>query len=148
MTETPSTSAPPRRSSPVDADALLCALVLAPRTFPRNRFYALYEHAESRRVRRRAKRLRSILRQLSGRGREPAEVIGERELSDGRILLRYRVRNLAFERTTSLSELEAAVLKYALHRAGTSHVTEKQKALVERALVKLGSDLKLGAGSD
>jgi len=148
MNENLTSSTPPSRTSSVDSDALLCALVLAPRTFPRNRFFRLYENTESRRVRRRAKRLRSIIRQLSARGREPAEIIGERELQDGRILLRYRVRRLAFERTSSLSQLEAAVLKYALHRSGAATVTPKQKAMVERALVKLGSDLALGADSD
>ena len=49
----------------VDLDALLAALILAPGTFSRNRFFWLFERPEAARIRRRAARIRSILRQLA-----------------------------------------------------------------------------------
>ena len=92
----------------VDPDALLCALVLAPQTFPRNRFFALYDNALGKRVRRRASRVRGIIRQLLGEGRQKAEITGETVLDDGRLIIRYQVEGMALHRTAAFSELEAA----------------------------------------
>ena len=125
----------------VDPDALLCALILAPRTFPRNRYFALYEDAVARRVRRRASRVRGIIRQLVASGREQAEVTGEQVLGDGRLLIRYRVEGLALHRTIALSALEAAALHYALHRAGIGVLAAEDRRLVERTLERLGADI-------
>jgi hypothetical protein len=126
----------------LDPEALLCALVLVPATFSRNRFFPLYEKAALRRVRRRAGHVRAIVRQLLGEGRRKAEVIGEQVLADGRVLLRYRIQELAYTRTTALSSLEAAVLRYALSRAGAGQLSEEDRAQVELALERLGSALK------
>jgi HAMP domain-containing protein len=129
-------------STKVDPDALLCALILAPRTFPRNRYFALYEDAVARRVRRRASRVRGIIRQLVASGREQAEITGEQVLADGRMLIRYHVEGLALHRTIALSQLEAAALHYALHRAGIGILAAEDRRLVERALERLGADLE------
>jgi hypothetical protein len=118
----------------------LCALVLAPNTFARNRFFGLFENPVLRRVRRRAYHVRSILRQLLGTGNERALVVGRWELDDARVLLRYRVENVKLERTTALSALEFAVLNYALHRAGRGELEDEQRALVETALRSLNGD--------
>jgi hypothetical protein len=119
----------------VDADALLCALVLAPRAFSRNRFFELFEEPEKRRVRRRATRVRGILRQLLG----GAEITGEVELDDGRRLLRYRVPSLGLARTAALSRLEFAALRYAVDRAKKREPEPAVRALVEDALSRLGA---------
>jgi hypothetical protein len=132
---------------PIDAEALLCALILAPRTFPRNRFFTLFERESLGRVRRRAARVRGIIRQLTESGRERAEVTGEQTLSDGRLLMRYRVKHLSLSRTTALSRLEAATLHYALHRAGIAPLDANDAALVESALDRLGVGLELGPQS-
>jgi hypothetical protein len=124
----------------ISPDALLCALVLAPNTFARNRFFGLFEDPALRRVRRRAYHVRGILRQLLGSGNERALVTGRLELDDTRVLLRYRVENVKVERTTALSALEFALLNYALHRAGHGDVEEEERALVENALRSLGGD--------
>ena len=124
-------------------EALLCALVLAPGTFARNRFFGMFEEPALRRVRRRAYHVRSILRQLLGTGKERALVTGRLELDDTRVLLRYRLENLKLERTTALSALEFAVLNYALHRAGRGDLEEEERALVENALRSLGGDVGL-----
>jgi hypothetical protein len=128
-------------SNSVSPDGLLCALVLAPDTFARNRFFGLYEDPVLRRTRRRAYHVRGILRQLLGQGKEKALLIGRFDLDDERVLLRYRVENVKLVRTTALSALESAVLSFALHRAGQGDLDPEDRARVERALESLGSSV-------
>ena len=64
----------------LDDDALLCALVLAPPAFSRNRFFSLFESPERRKLRRRASRVRGIIRQMVEPERGRAELVGERVL--------------------------------------------------------------------
>ena len=49
----------------------------------------------------------------------------------------------AFERTTALSALEAATLRYALHRAGEGPLDPEDRERVERALERLGERVEL-----
>jgi hypothetical protein len=121
----------------VDLDALLAALILAPRTFSRNRFYWLFEKPEAMRIRRRAARVRGILRQLTGTPKPAAEIVGERVLADGQVHLRYRVEELGNTRTAALSSLEAATLRYAMHRSGKASLSHEERAAVESALSRL-----------
>lgn len=125
----------------IDLDAVLCALILAPRTLPRNRYFFLFEDPNIRRMKRRAARVRGIIRQLTDKGPRGAEITGEAVLEDGRCVIRYRVPTLAASRTTALSPLEAAALHYALHRAGRGELDAKDRRLVERALSALGVGL-------
>jgi hypothetical protein len=135
-------SAPSRRNGvEVDLDGLLCALVLAPATFSRNRFFGVFETPAASRVRRRAARVRGVVRQLLGQGRPKAELVGERVLDDGQVFLRYRIEELAFERTVALSRLEAATLRYALHQAGAGELADEDRDHVVEALQRLGRDL-------
>jgi hypothetical protein len=136
----------PKANGPrsVNPDALLCALVLAPNTFARNRFFGLYEDASMRRVRRRAYHVRGVLRQLLGEGKDRALLIGRLELDDARVLIRYRIDSVKLERTTALSALESAVLNYSLHRAGKGELEPEDRARVESALQSLGSDAPPG----
>lgn len=132
-------SAPPS----VDLDALLCALILVPTAFARNRFFKLFENPAAFKVRRRASRVRGIVRQLCGTGRVKAEVVGEQVLDDGQVLLRYRVEDIGFMRTAALSRLEAATLRFALYRAGKGNVDSADRELVESALQRLSQNLSL-----
>ncbi len=132
---------PPPQS--VDHDGLLCALVLVPDAFARNRFFALFEDPEAKAVRRRAARVRGVLRQLLGLDRPKGEIVGEQVLEDGQVLLIYRVPELSYERSTALSQLEAAVLRYALHRAGTGEVNPGDRDRVRGALRRLGRHIDL-----
>jgi hypothetical protein len=141
-----STDRPRKSHRSVNPEALLCALVLAPNTFARNRFFGLFEDPSARRVRRRAYHVRGILRQLLGTGKERALITGRLELDDERVLLRYRLENLKLERTTALSALEFAVLNYALHRAGHGELEDEEKSLVENALRSLGADATAAIG--
>lgn len=129
----------------VDLDALLAALILAPRTFSRNRFFWLFERPEALKARRRASRVRGILRQLAGTPTPKAEIVGERVLADGQVHLRYRVEELGYTRTAALSALEAATLRYALHRSGKSPLSSEDRTLVEEALGRLNQSLGVGA---
>ncbi len=130
----------------VDLDALLCALVLVPTAFSRNRFFTLFEQPAALKTRRRASRVRGIIRQLSGTGRVKAEIVGEQVLEDGQVLLRYRVAELGFVRTAALSKLEAATLRFALCRAGGTSVDDSDRELVEHALERLSKTLNLPGG--
>jgi hypothetical protein len=131
----------------VDRAALLCALVLAPGTYARNRFFKLFEEPDALRVRRRAARIRGMIRQLVGAGRTRAEIVGEQILEDGQVLIRYRVGAMAFQRTVALSAMEAAVLRYALHRAGKGELSAEDRALVESALERLDGQARATAPS-
>ena len=129
----------------VDLDALLAALILAPRTFARNRFFTLFQNPEAAKIRRRASRIRGILRQLAGTPKPAAEIVGERVMTDGQVLLRYRVEELNYTRTAALSSLEAATLRYALHRSGIASLSHEERTAVESALSRLGDTLGIGA---
>jgi len=131
----------------VDLDALLCALILVPNTFSRNRFFQLFEQPKAARVRRRAARVRGIIRQLVGDGKSKGVVIGERVLNDGQVLLRYHVADLDLTRSTALTELEAAALRYALWRAGESKLDRADRQRVEAAFARLSKSLGLGGES-
>ena len=130
----------------VDLDALLCALTLVPTAFARNRFFSLFENPAALKVRRRASRIRGIIRQLCGTGRVKAEIIGEQVMDDGQVLLRYRVEEIGFSRTAALSRLEAATLRFALFRAGAGSVDAADRELVESALERLTKNLDLPSG--
>jgi hypothetical protein len=133
----------------IDREALLCALVLAPYTFARNRFFALFTVPWARRTRSRAAQLRTIVRhfatqQASACVRElaPAEPSG--------VMLRYGVPPLALERTAMLDPLEIAVIRFALSRRPRApgeeiheamRLTDEDRRLVEGALAKLGRRL-------
>jgi len=129
--------------APVDPDGLLCALVLVPETFARNRFFDLFESPAAQDVRRHASRVRSIAQQLLGQARPRAELMGEQILEDGQLLLRYRIEDLGFERACALSQLEAAALRYALHRGGQGNLSSADRDLVHQALRRLGQALPL-----
>jgi hypothetical protein len=131
-------------STEVDLDALLAALILAPRTFARNRFFTLFQNPEAAKVRRRAARVRGILRQLAGTPKPAAEIVGERVMNDGQVLLRYRVEELGYTRTAALSALEAATLRYALHRSGKAALSHEERLAVEGALARLSQTLGIG----
>lgn len=134
--------AAPGSPTELPLDALLCALVLAPNTFARNQFFQLFEQPALKRTRKRAKRTRGLIRQLLGRGRERAEIVAEHVLDD-RVLLRFEVPSLSYQRTTSLPLLEAALVHYALHRARGDELGDEDRERVELALRGLGHGFEL-----
>jgi hypothetical protein len=136
----------------VDKDALLCALVLAPTTFARNRFFALYTEPWARKTRSRAAQLRTVVRQLAALTPKP-ELRELVPIGDGGAVVRYALPELHFERTATLEPLELAVVRFALARrpgtlpeAGDSmRLTDDDRKRVERALAKLSQKIGLPA---
>jgi len=135
----------------VDREALLCALVLAPFTFARNRFFALFTETWARRTRSRAAMLRTIVRHFSAQ-QSRAEVRDMAARAEGGVVLRYCVRHLGLERTAMLEPLEIAVVRFALSRRPRApsdelheamRLTDEDRQLVEGALAKLGRRLGL-----
>jgi hypothetical protein len=116
--------------------------VLAPNTFARNRFFQLFEQPILKRARKRARRTRGLIRQLLGLGRERAEIVAEHVLDD-RVLLRFEVPTLKYQRTTSLPVLEAALVHYALHRARGDELRDEDRERVEIALRDLGGGFRV-----
>ena len=128
-------------SSQRSIDGLLCALVIAPQVYARNRFFDLFEQPTLRRVRRRAGLLRGIVRQFSPSSDRRAEIVGEQVLSDGRVLLRYVIAELNYTRTTALSGLEAAIVRYLIARARKVPSDPGDFARIELAIAGLAQGL-------
>lgn len=124
-------------------DALLCAMVLAPATYARNRFFRLFEHPEYAHMRARAKVLRGLIRELLGTGARQAEIVGTQVLDD-RVLVRIHVPGLSYERTTALSPLESALLNFAVARGRGTRIPPEDEGLVQSTLARLGQELKVG----
>ncbi|MBI4950945.1 MAG: hypothetical protein HY908_02855, partial [Myxococcales bacterium] len=99
----------------VDAEALFVALVIAPQSYPRNRFPWLFELPEARRARRRAARLRSLVRDLR-RPPAPERWLDAEAAAGGGAVLRSGDRALGLERHTVLDAVELALLLYVLAR--------------------------------
>ncbi|MDI1448416.1 hypothetical protein [Polyangium sp. 6x1] len=122
-----------------DLEALLVALVLVPGTYSRNRFFALYTDLEAARVRRRAKLLRSVVAEVTQS--DPARrghIVAIDERDDGGATFTYVVPSLNLRRTTTLSELELSIVRYALAcRAGA---IAKATPPDEKAFAPLGED--------
>ena len=130
----------------VDLDALLVALVLAPATYSRNRFFELFVAPEARRVRRRAALVRSVLRHAREMTPGALEALaGARPADGGAVELRYVVASLGLTRTVRLEPLERALVRFAV-ALGTEHATaedDPDRARIESALRRLS-----GAGPD
>lgn len=125
----------------LSVDGLLCALVVAPQVYARNRFYELFEQPALRKARRRAKVVRGIIRQLVGFAGRRGQIVGEQVLADGRVLIRYIVPELNFSRTTALSSLEANLVRYVVARARHQTPDPIDRARIEVALGGLAAGL-------
>lgn len=121
-------------------------MVLVPQTYARNRFFRLFDDPEYARLRKRAKSVRGLIRELLGAGSRQAEVVGTQVLDD-QVLMRIRVAGLNYERTTSLSYLEAALVNFAVNRARGVPVPSEDEQLVLGGLRQLGNDVQQLFGS-
>ncbi len=127
-----------------DADALFVALVLAPGTFSRNKFFALFQDSELMHARTRAKAVRSLIKELTEPWAHPGErpsrscpIIEEEYEQEGELHLTYRVEELNYKRSILLTPLEAATLRYSLHQSHLRELASSDREMVERALSKL-----------
>lgn len=101
----------------------------------------MFEQPTLRKVRRRAGLLRGIVRQLSASPERRAEIVGEQVLKDGRVLLRYVIPGLNFARTSALSSLEAAIVRYLIARVHNVACDQDDFARIEQALAGLAQGL-------
>ena len=103
--------------SAIDHEALLVALVLAPATYSRNRFFSLYADPEVRRIRRRASLIRGIVRHVSrANPGERGEVVRTEPSGAGRFDLTYVVPSLGLRRTATLDPIELSLVRFAMSR--------------------------------
>lgn len=132
--------------SPPDLEALLVAIVLAPATYSRNRFFEMYADPAVRRVRRRAALVRSIVRHVvSTEDRERGSITRVVPTEAGFLELTYIVPALGLRRTTILDPLEAALVRFAIARTsrGEESVSpllppdENDRSRIEAALRRL-----------
>lgn len=123
-----------------DLEALLVALVLAPATYSRNRFFSLYTDPEVRRVRRRATLIRGVVRHIAGASREAPTL---EPAGADRVALTYAVPAIGLRRTTTLDPLELALVRFALARAPEQPappalaLDDPDRLRIESALVRL-----------
>lgn len=125
-----------------DPEALFVALTLAPGTYSRNRFFELFESLALRGARRRARLVLSIISDLEKAGRtpgtseEPDYGLRERPFGD-EVELSYRMTGLDYRRTTILTRLEVATLRYALCRARGKEPADTDRTYVESTLARM-----------
>jgi hypothetical protein len=122
----------------MDLESLLVALVLVPQSYPRNRFFGLFQWPRARDVRRRAALLRSIIADLVGAAEQVAvQVRGES------VALRYELVEPGLHRTTMLARDELALIKLAVERATASDAPDarlRRRAAVLAPLYALVDD--------
>lgn len=128
----------------VDLEALLVALVLAPATYARNRFFQLFTDPAAHRARRRASLVRSILRHAG----TPAglEALTITPLADGGAEVSYLVRSLGLKRTTTLAHLELSLVRFGIARRSGGELAEADpdRVTIESALHRLGGAVNTG----
>lgn len=127
-----------------DPDALLVALVVAPGTYSRNKFFSLFETPALKNARRKAQLVRSIVRDLTEpwphRGEfpvRPTPRVLEESQHEGKLHLTYVVDELGYKRRAILSAVEAAAMRYALCLARNVDVESCDRETVETCLARL-----------
>ena len=134
-----------------DPSGLFAALALAPATFSRNRYFALFEEDDLKQSRRRSRLVRSMARELTepwhlpgGSSAKPGPSSYTEEARPEGILVSYRVDELEYQRAALLTRLEVAALHYLLARslepAGAVAPTAKSPTTVSPLLPTLTSD--------
>jgi hypothetical protein len=122
----------------LDHEALLAALVLAPATYSRNRFFDMYRDQEVRRVRRRAIQLRSVIEHLV---RPNIFSRQDPPSANGLVRLFYEVPAVGLRRTIALAPLELSLLHFAVARARNGGVSlpadHPDRRRIESALSRL-----------
>jgi hypothetical protein len=131
----------------IDPEALLVALVLAPATYSRNRFFRLYEDPAVRRVRRRASQIRSIVRHVVRADPGAAgEVLGAEPAAGGRVALSYTVPALGLRRTALLDPIELSLVRVAMARGGRGAALpadDADRARIDAVLARLAPEVAL-----
>ncbi len=126
--------------------ALTVAMAVAPGVYSRNKHFSLHQRSEAKAAKRRAALLRGIVRHL------PRACDLQVTAENDRLRLAYRVPSLSFERSTELSRIEAACLRYLARRAdlvppeeaGMASDERADRLVVESVLARLGPRMASG----
>lgn len=124
-------------ADPIDLDGLLCALVLVPSTYSRNRNFGLYQDPPTRAVLRRSRLIRALVRELL----RPEEKTIATEAREGGVTLTVEIPALQFRRRALLSPLEHDLIEYLLARSIGKRAEEPARR-VEHALARLAMPLR------
>lgn len=122
------------------ADALTAALVLRRPEASRNRNFALHATHDGAEARRRASRLRGLVKQITG-GFGPAREVTVTPGEGDELRLRYTLARVSLVRESRLSLADLSVLRVALARAGARLLPA---ALVARDEDRMRVDSLLG----
>jgi len=137
----PQTPAARERPPAIDREALLAALVIAPATYSRNRFFDLYKDPDVYRIRRRASQLRSIVRHVTRVDpAQPGERVRFSPAAGDRVELTYAVPALGLRRTALLDPIELSLVRFAMARASRAEGPppgDPDRARIEAALARL-----------
>jgi hypothetical protein len=128
-------------SRTIDPEGLLAALVIAPATYSRNRFFELYRDPALYRVRRRASQIRSIVRHVTrANPAAPGETVSFSPREGDRVELTYVVPALGLRRTALLDPIELSLVRFAMARAECAAdppPDDPDRARIEAALARL-----------
>lgn len=128
------TSPPPSPTYP-DPEAMVVALVLSPSSYPRNRFFALFNIAPLRKARWRAAQLRGLVNALA-RPQAPVTDYSIRHHESGKVLS-YRVPSMNLRVRAFLQPHEAAVVELAVARIRGEAPPSEAASTVNRWLSRL-----------
>ncbi|MBL8741096.1 MAG: hypothetical protein JNK04_08385 [Myxococcales bacterium] len=117
---------------PVDLDGLMCALVLVPGSYSRNRNFGMYQDAERRAVLRRSRLVRALVRELL----RPEEKTISFEPREGGVTLALEIPAVQLRRRALLSPIEHDLVEYLLARSRGARAEEPARR-VEQALARL-----------
>ena len=123
----------------IDLDGLLCALVLVPATYSRNRNFRMYQDPGARAVLRRARLVRALVRDLCRAGEKTVSV----EAREGGVTLAIEIPALQLKRRALLSPLEHDLVEYLLARSKGARA-EGPARRVEVALARLALPFEPG----
>lgn len=130
------------------ADVLTAALVLRRAETSRNRNFALHATPEAAEARKRAARIRGVVRQITGLFGPARDVTLHEHAASapGEVRLRYALTRIAMVRETRLSMSDLSVLRVALSRAGARLLPapllarDEDRARVDSMLAELDAE--------
>lgn len=135
----PSLNAPPSGPAYPDAEALVVALVLSPSSYPRNRFFNLFNVPALRKARWRAAQLRGLVNALA-RPQAPICDYDLRPHESGKVMS-YRVPTMNLRVRAFLQPHEAAVVELAVARIRGEEAPPGALDTVNRWLARLAPPL-------
>lgn len=127
----------------LDADGLLCALVLAPSTYSRNRFFRMYEDPAMKSVLRRARLVRNLVRQLARADGTSSVAVRE----DGTVELEIAIDSIGYRRRSMLAAVEHDLVVYLASRVKGSLAVASEDALQAKTRVESAIERLSGSGS-